>query len=169
MSPFNTISLVGMPGAGKSTVGVLLAKLAGLRFVDTDLDIQVQEEATLQEILEKHGYRYLRQAEEKVLLTIELDHALVSTGGSAVYSKASMARLKSLGPILYLHTELDILEQRVAAAPPRGIASDSEQSFAQLYAERTPLYEHYADHILPTGGKTPEQIASEALQVLSGR
>ena len=169
MSLFNTISLVGMPGAGKSTVGVLLAKLAGLRFVDTDLDIQVREEATLQEILEKHGFRYLRNAEEKVLLDIPLGHALVSTGGSVVYSDASMARLKSLGPILYLQTDLNTLEQRVAAAPPRGIASDSDQTFAQLYAERTPLYEHYADHILSTEGKTPEQIAREALQLLSER
>ncbi|MBT7718004.1 MAG: shikimate kinase, partial [Halieaceae bacterium] len=82
MSPFNTISLVGMPGAGKSTAGILLAKLTGLRFVDTDLDIQVREEATLQEILEQHDYRYLRQVEEDVLLNLRLDHALVSTGGS---------------------------------------------------------------------------------------
>ncbi|MEP4145930.1 MAG: shikimate kinase [Halioglobus sp.] len=169
MSPFNTISLVGMPGAGKSTVGVLLAKLAGLRFVDTDLDIQVQEEATLQEILEKHGYRYLREAEEKVLLNIALDNALISTGGSVVYSPASMARLKSIGPVVYLQTDLATLEERIAAAPPRGIASDVDQSFAQLYAERIPLYEQYADYIVTTGRNTPEQVASDALKLLSSR
>lgn len=169
MSPFNTISLVGMPGAGKSTVGVLLAKLVGLRFVDTDLDIQVQEKATLQEILEKHGYRYLRQAEEEVLLNIALDNALISTGGSVVYSAASMARLKSLGPVVYLQTDLATLEERIAAAPPRGIASDVDQSFAQLYAERIPLYEQYADYIVTTGRNTPEQVASDALQLLSSQ
>lgn len=169
MSPFNTISLVGMPGAGKSTVGVLLAKLVGLRFVDTDLDIQVQEKATLQEILEKHGYRYLRQAEEEVLLNIALDNALISTGGSVVYSAASMARLKSLGPVVYLQTDLATLEERIAAAPPRGIASDVDQSFAQLYAERIPLYEQYADYIVTTGRNTPEKVASDALQLLSSQ
>ena len=89
MSPFNTISLVGMPGAGKSTVGVLLAKMTGLRFIDTDLDIQVREEATLQEILEQKDYRYLRQVEEEVLLDIPLDHALVSTGGISSNTSSS--------------------------------------------------------------------------------
>jgi shikimate kinase len=166
VSPFNTISLVGMPGAGKSTAGILLAKLTGLRFVDTDLDIQVREEATLQEILEQHDYRYLRQVEEDVLLNLRLDHALVSTGGSVVYSAPSMARLKSLGPVIYLKTELATLEERVAAAPLRGIASDGEQSFAQVYAERTPLYERYADYILVTGDNTPQQVATAALQLL---
>jgi shikimate kinase len=166
VSPFNTISLVGMPGAGKSTVGILLAKLTGLRFVDTDLDIQVREEATLQEILEQHDYRYLRQVEEDVLLNLRLDHALVSTGGSVVYSAPSMARLKSLGPVIYLKTELATLEERVAAAPLRGIASDGEQSFAQVYAERTPLYERYADYILVTCDNTPQQVATAALQLL---
>ncbi len=167
MSPFNTISLVGMPGTGKSTVGVLLAKLTGLRFVDTDLDIQVQEEATLQEILEAHDYRYLRQVEEQVLLNLQLDHALVSTGGSVVYSAASMARLKSLGPVIFLHTDLVTLEQRVAAAPLRGIASDGDQSFAQVFAERTPLYEQYADYTVITADNTPEQVAAEALRLLT--
>ena len=167
MSPFDTISLVGMPGAGKSTVGVLLAKLTGLRFVDTDLDIQVREEATLQEILQEHGYRYLRQVEESVLLDVSLQHALVSTGGSVVYSAPSMLRLKSLGPVVYLQTDLSTLEQRIAAAPPRGIASDGAQSFGQVYAERTPLYEQYADYTVKTGSHSPEQVASEVLRLLS--
>ena len=77
-----TISLIGMPGAGKSTVGVILAKLTGLRFVDTDLDIQVRENATLQQILEQHGYLHLRAIEQEVLLGITLDHAVISTGGT---------------------------------------------------------------------------------------
>ncbi|MEH6586962.1 MAG: shikimate kinase [Halioglobus sp.] len=167
MSPFDTISLVGMPGAGKSTVGVLLAKLSGLRFVDTDLDIQVREEATLQEILEERGYRYLRQVEETVLLDVSLQHALVSTGGSVVYSAPSMERLKSLGPVVYLQIDLSTLEQRIAAAPPRGIASDGSQSFAQVYAERTPLYEQYADYTVKTGSRNPQQVAAEVLRLLA--
>ena len=167
VSPFNTISLVGMPGAGKSTVGVLLAKLTGQRFVDTDLDIQVQEEATLQEILEARGHEYLRQVEEQVLLELDLDHALVSTGGSAVYSQPVMARLKQLGPVIYLSADLATLEARVAAAPPRGIASDGAQSFADVYAERTPLYQKYADHTVDACAGTPEQVALRILELLS--
>lgn len=167
MSPFNTISLVGMPGAGKSTVGVLLAKLTGLRFVDTDLDIQVREEATLQEIVDSKGHHYLRRIEEEVLLDLALDHALVSTGGSVVYSAAGMKRLKSLGPVIYLQADLATLEARVAAAPPRGIASDGGDTFADVYAERTPLYARYADHTVDACAGTPEQIALAILEILS--
>ena len=167
MSPFNTISLVGMPGAGKSSVGVLLAKLTGLRFIDTDLDIQVREEATLQEIVDHKGHQYLRQAEEEVLLDLALDHALVSTGGSVVYSPAIMQRLKALGPVVYLQVDLATLEARVAAAPPRGIASAADHSFADVYAERTPLYEQYADYTVDAANGTPEQVALNIVAMLT--
>jgi shikimate kinase len=166
MAPFETISLIGMPGAGKSTVGVLLAKLAGLRFVDTDLDIQVRAGATLQEILERHDYQYLRQLEEQVLMEVALDHALVSTGGSVVYSDASMQRLKAAGPVVYLKADLTTLEQRIAGAPPRGIASDSAQDFASLYAERTPLYLQYADLIVNAADHGAEAVATDVLAKL---
>ena len=167
MSRFNTISLVGMPGAGKSTVGVLLAKLTGLRFIDTDLDIQVREEMTLQAIVDSKGHHYLRRVEEEVLLDLDLDHALVSTGGSVVYSDASMQRLKSLGPVVYLQADLATLEDRVAAAPPRGIASDGGDTFAEVFAERTPLYAQYADHTVDACAGTPEQVALRTLELLS--
>jgi shikimate kinase len=167
VSAHNTISLIGMPGAGKSSVGVLLAKLLGLRFVDTDLDIQVREEATLQEIVDSRGHHYLRQAEEEVLLDIPLDHALVSTGGSVVYSPAIMRRLKALGPLVYLEADLVTLEARVAAAPPRGIASAGNHSFADVYAERTPLYERYADYRVDACGGTPEQVALGIVELLT--
>ena len=166
MTRFTTISLIGMPGAGKSTVGVLLAKLAGLRFVDTDLDIQVRAGATLQEILDQHGYRHLRQLEEQVLLDVSLDHTLISTGGSVVYSTATMRRLKSAGPVVYLQARLTTLEQRIAGAPPRGIASDNAQGFADVYAERTPLYEQYADFSLPVDTDSAEAIASAIIAAL---
>lgn len=168
MSTFNTISLIGMPGAGKSTVGVLLAKMAGLRFIDTDLSIQVRQEATLQEILERDGYRRLRELEEEVVLGIALDRALISTGGSVVYSARIMQRLKAAGPVVYLQVELPVLEQRVAKAPPRGIASDGAQSFAEIYAERTPLYRHFADCTIEAGDASAEEVAAAVLTTLSG-
>ena len=114
-----------MPGAGKSTVGVILAKLTGLPFNDTDLAIQVREHATLQEIVDRHGYETFRKIEEEVLLATDLADTVVSTGGSVIYSEAIMARLHAAGPVVYLVVDLPTLEQRIAAAPLRGIASDT--------------------------------------------
>lgn len=165
-----TIILIGMPGAGKSSVGVLLAKFAGLRFVDTDLDIQVREHATLQEILETRGHVHLRKVEQQVLVEIALDQAVVSTGGSAVYSDEAMRRLKAAGPVVYLDVGLPTLEARVAAAPLRGIASDSSQTYAEIYAERTPLYKRYADITIDTSlAGSPEDVALLILSRLKAR
>ena len=159
----STISLIGMPGAGKSTVGVILAKLTGHRFRDTDLDIQVREQATLQEIVEQAGYLELRAIEEQVLLTLPLDLSIISTGGSVVYSDQSVQRLRAAGPIVYLEVDLPTLERRVAAAPLRGIASDPGDSFAQIYAERTPLYQGHADFTVNAAGGTADEVAAAIL------
>ncbi len=167
MSVPTTISLTGMPGAGKSTVGVILAKLTGLRFADTDLDIQVRENATLQTILERHGYRYLRAVEQEVLLDIPLGHAIISTGGSVVYSESVMRRLRSAGPVVYLKTDLATLERRVASGPLRGIASGEGHSYADIFAERTPLYERYADVTVDADGGNADQVAADILQQVS--
>ena len=161
-----TISLIGMPGAGKSTVGVILAKLTGLRFADTDLDIQVRENATLQQILERHDYLHLRAIEEEVLLEISLDHAIISTGGSVVYSEQVMQRLKSAGPVVYLAADLPLLQQRVAAAPLRGIASNGRQAYDEIFAERTPLYRRYADFTVDAASGCADEVAAAILQQL---
>jgi len=163
----NTISLIGMPGAGKSTTGVLLAKLCGLRFVDTDLDIQVHAGATLQQILERDGHLQLRAIEQEVLLHVDLAGAVIATGGSVPYSDAAMQRLKTAGPVIYLEADLATLERRVAAAPLRGIACDSDQSFADIFAERTPLYRHYADLCVDAAGNSPETVAATIVQWLA--
>ena len=162
-----TISLIGMPGAGKSTVGVILAKLTGLRFADTDLDIQVRENATLQQILEQHGYLHLRAIEQEVLLGISLDHTISSTGGSVVYSEHVMRRLKSAGPIVYLAADLPLLQQRVAAAPLRGIASNAQQTYDGLFAERTPLYRRYADITVNAASGCADEVAAAILEQLA--
>ncbi|MEH6582435.1 MAG: shikimate kinase [Halioglobus sp.] len=167
--PPNTISLVGMPGAGKSTVGVLLAKLTGLQFRDTDLDIQVFAGATLQQIIEAQGHIKLRQIEQQVLMDIPLDHSVISTGGSVVYSEQAMQRLASSGPIVYLEADLPTLELRVAAAPLRGIASGNHQSFADIFHERTPLYRHYANHTVSSTDGTADEVAANILQSLQQR
>ncbi|MCB1676608.1 MAG: shikimate kinase [Halioglobus sp.] len=153
-----------MPGAGKSTIGVILAKLSGRRFVDTDLEIQQREHATLQQILEESGYLRLRAIEQEVLLETDLGRAVISTGGSVVYSAPAMRRLRAAGPLIYLETDLATLERRVAAAPLRGIASSSQQTFTEVYAERTPLYRQYADMTVDAGAGCADEVAAAILQ-----
>ena len=165
--PATTISLIGMPGAGKSTIGVVLAKFSGLRFVDTDLNIQVQAGATLQQILDSKGYQYLRSLEKEVLLGIELDEAIIATGGSVVYSEVVMRELATAGPVVYLEADLATLQQRVATAPLRGIACAAGQEFTDIFAERTPLYKRYADLIIDASAGTPETVATMILQALT--
>jgi shikimate kinase len=140
-----SIVLIGMPGAGKSTIGILLAKELGLDFIDTDISIQVRWGKTLQQITDESGYMVLRDYEEQVLLSENIDHKVVATGGSAVYSDAGMARLKASATVIFLDASLPALQQRVTNFDTRGIARRPEQSFEDLFAERSLLYQRYAD------------------------
>ena len=164
--PSNTISLIGMPGAGKSTIGVILAKRCGLRFVDSVLDIRVRAGAGLQQILERDGYQRLRRLEREVLLDIDLERAVIATGGSAVYSEAGMQRLKAAGPVAYLQVPLATLLERVNNAPPRGIACDPGQGYPAVFAERIPLYERYADLTVDAGAGSAESVAGHLQELL---
>lgn len=155
------IVLVGMPGAGKSTIGVLLAKETMKDFVDTDVLIQVRANQSLQSIVDNSGYLTLRQLEEEVLLNLSLQNHVIATGGSAVYSDAGIAHLKKLGPVIYLKVSLEELKRRVQNLPKRGIAGRPGITLDELYEERCPLYETYADLIVDCDGKTPEQIIDE--------
>ncbi len=162
----NTISLIGMPGVGKSTVGVILAKLIGLKFADTDLSIQSREGKTLQQILNSEGHMRLRKIEEEVLLDEPLDGRVVATGGSVVYSDAIMQRLLAAGPVVYLCADVHTLQTRVAANPERGIASDKGQTFEDIYNERAPLYEQYATHRVDAVSGSADAVASLIVQAL---
>lgn len=144
-STATTISLIGMPGAGKSTLGALLAQSLSKRFIDTDLLIEQQVQMSLQEFLETDGFMALRKAEENVLLTQDLSAAVVATGGSAVYSAAAMSRLRALGPRVYLKISLPTLLDRVTNQSSRGLACAPGTSLSALYEERCPLYESAAD------------------------
>jgi shikimate kinase len=163
---YDTISLIGMPGVGKSTVGVILAKLIGLEFVDTDLSIQAREHKTLQEIVDGEGHLRLREIEEQVLLSVPLEGRVAATGGSVIYSDAIMQRLRAAGPVVYLRADITILKTRVAANPERGIASDAGQTFEDIYAERTPLYEQYAQYTVAADSGTADAIAAMIVQEL---
>lgn len=149
-----------MPGVGKSTVGVLLAKRLGLNFSDGDLLIQVQQKEPLQATVDRLGYLAVRQIEEDVLLAMPLENTLVATGGSAVYSEAAMRRLGDAGPRIYLQAPFPLLEARVNAHPDRGIACPPGQGLEAVFAERTPLYERFADITVDCAEHSAEDIAA---------
>ena len=160
------ISLIGMPGSGKSTVGVLLAKRIGLAFVDTDILIQEQERATLAEIIARSSPFVLREIEEQVLLDMPITDSVISTGGSVVYSPAIMARLTAASTVVYLHAQLETVEYRISLAPDRGIASPGNHTLEDVYNERVPLYEQYSDLVVDVDHDTPEAITGQIISQL---
>lgn len=162
----SVISLIGMPGSGKSTVGVLLAKRLGLAFVDTDLLIQEQEQATLAEIIAAKGHEALRDIEERVLLDMDIHPAIFSTGGSVVYSDAIMERLVKASTLVYLRATLDTVDYRISLAPDRGIASPGNHTLEDVYNERVPLYERHADLTVDVDSHTPEGIAGHIVTLM---
>lgn len=153
------IILIGMPGAGKSTIGVILAKWTCRDFVDTDVLIQLQEHRTLQDIIDHQGYMALRKIEEKLLSTLQLRNHVIATGGSAAYSEAAMDHLKETGPVVFLDVSLDELRRRISNYDNRGIAKRADQTFEELFAERLALYRKHADIILPSNTLTAEEAA----------
>ena len=156
----NNVILIGMPGAGKSTVGVLLAKRLGYDFVDTDLLIQVHQGEFLQETLDARGYLELRDIEEQVLLSLDITRTVVATGGSAVYSNRAMAKLGDSGVLVYLAAELDELKRRIDDYATRGIARRPDQNFEDLFAERTKLYSRHTQ-ITVNAAQQLDQVVTE--------
>ena len=166
MSSGRNIVLIGMPGAGKSTVGVLLAKHLGLGFVDTDLLVQERAGRRLQEILDGGGHRELRRLEEEVILGIDDRGAVIATGGSAVYSARALGHLARGGTLVYLRAGLELLESRIDDYDRRGIANPAGQSFAEIFAERAPLYQRYAELTVDVEGRTQEEVARAVIEGL---
>lgn len=158
--------LIGMPGAGKSTIGVLLAKRLGTGFLDTDILIQIGEGCYLQELISRKGISGFRQIEAAYLLDLAPDCGVVATGGSAVYSESAMVRLKSLGPAVYLQIGLEPLKARLGNLSERGVLMMPGQTIDMLYEERRPLYEKFADIVVSTDGMTPEQVVASILNLL---
>ena len=139
------IVLIGMPTSGKSTVGVILAKILGMDFVDTDIIIQKREGAKLNRIIEERGVDGFLVAEEQALLDVKVQNAVIATGGSAVYSKAAMKHLGADATIVYLQVERDELKRRLKDAKERGVVLRPGESLDELYDIRSKLYGKYAD------------------------
>ena len=134
-----------MPGAGKSTVGVVLAKILGYRFLDSDLEIQQQEGKRLPELIEEFGTEGFLDIEGRVNASIEADHCVIATGGSVVYRENAMQHLKEIGTVVYLKLTCEQLKERLGDLRCRGVALHDGQNLEGLYKERIPLYEKYAD------------------------
>ena len=139
------VVLIGMPGAGKSTVGVVLAKKLGYRFIDSDILIQEKEGRKLSEIIRDEGTDGFLAIEDRVNSEIGTDRCVVATGGSAVYGEAAMRNLKSIGVAVYLWESCENLQKRLGNLKDRGVALKDGQTLEDLYRERCPLYEKYAD------------------------
>jgi shikimate kinase len=142
----DNIILIGMPGSGKSTVGVQLAKHLGLEFIDTDLLIQTNQGRLLQDIVDTDGHEVLREIEAEELRQLKIHKALVATGGSAVYSDSGMQNLKSQGIVIYLDVSFAEIKKRITNSEnSRGIAKAKGQTLEDIYNERVPLYKKHAD------------------------
>jgi shikimate kinase len=163
------VVLIGMPGAGKSTVGILVAKHLGLGFVDTDLAIQERAGRRLQEILDAEGYRALRRREEEAVLGLAPRAAVIATGGSVVYSERALRRLGELGVIVHLEASLGVLAARIDDYDRRGIANPAGQSFEEIFRERAPLYRAHADLAVAVDGLTHDEAARAVVAAVRGR
>lgn len=158
------IILIGMPGAGKSTVGVVLAKNLGMSFKDSDLVIQEEEGKKLHELIEQFGSDGFLKIEERVNSTIEIKNTILATGGSAVYSEKAMNYLNSIGTVCYLQLSYEAIADRLGDLTKRGVVLKDGQTLKDLYEERIPLYEKYAAQIIVCDGKTIRQIVEEIAQ-----
>ncbi len=144
----NNITLIGMPASGKSTVGVILAKILGMNFIDTDLVIQQRENALLSDIIKDRGVDGFLEAEEASILSVDQTNTVIATGGSAVYSEAGMKHLKSLGKVIYLKVEKEDLFGRLHHIRQRGVVLRSGETLDEMYDNRSTLYKKYADYII---------------------
>jgi shikimate kinase len=161
--PEKNITLIGMPGAGKSTVGVVLAKKLSLAFVDTDILIQARHGRSLQDILDSDGYKVLRQLEEEEILHLQARNSVIATGGSAVYSVRAMEHLQRISTIVFLDLPYTDICRRIHDFDTRGIACAPEQSFEELYAERVRLYRVYADVAVNAPDATQDEVADSII------
>ena len=162
----NNIVLIGMPGVGKSTVGVILAKELGYQFLDADLLIQKRENRLLKEIIEQEGVDGFIAIENQVNASIEADRTVVATGGSVVYGEEAMAHLKKIATVIYLRLSYEELEKRLGNLKNRGVVLREGQTLKDLYEERIKLYEKYADLIVDEENKGIEETLQAIVKVL---
>ncbi len=150
--------LIGMPASGKSTVGVILAKVIGYDFIDTDILIQRAEKKRLPEIIKAVGVDGFLEVEERVCSSVEADRCVIATGGSVVYSEKAMRHLKKIGHVMYLKANYETIRRRLGNIRQRGVALREGQTLRDLYEERVVLYEKYADTVVEEEGDVEDVV-----------
>ena len=159
------IVLIGMPGAGKSTVGVVLAKNLGMSFMDSDLVIQEQEGKKLHEIIEECGTDGFVKVEERINASLNPTNTIIATGGSVVYGQKAMEHLGEIGTICYLKLSYESIRDRLGDLAQRGVVLKEGQTLLGLYQERTPLYEKYAHIVVDCENKSIREVVNEIAQI----
>ena len=162
----NNIVLIGMPGVGKSTAGVVLAKILGYKFVDADIVIQEEEGKLLKEIIASVGVDGFIQVENRVNSQLSCEKTVIATGGSVVYGKEAMEHLKEIGTVVYLKVDFKTIDSRLGNLKGRGVVLKDGQDLKALYEERVPLYENYADIIVDEAGCTVEETIENIVKML---
>ena len=157
----SNLTLIGMPGAGKSTIGIILAKNLGLGFIDTDVLIQINQQKTLQQIIDESDHLNLRLIEEKEILKINTENHVIATGGSVAYSEKAMAHLQNISKIIFLDVNLETIKKRINNFATRGIAKAKNKTFKDLFKERQILYKNYAEMTINCNEFDQEQLAAQ--------
>jgi len=157
----SNLTLIGMPGAGKSTIGIILAKNLGLGFIDTDVLIQINQQKPLQQIIDESSHLNLRAIEEKEILKINIENHVISTGGSVAYSEKAMAHLLSISKIIFLEVNFEEIKKRIKNFETRGIAKAKNQTFKDLFKERQILYKKYAEIAIDCNELDQEELAAQ--------
>ncbi len=163
------VVLTGMPACGKSVTGVVLAKSLGMNFIDTDLIIQENEGKSLQKIINEEGVEAFKRVEEKALLSLDAENAVIATGGSAVYYPAAMKHMGENGIIVYIEADIEEIKRRLRNIKTRGVAMRRGQSIEELYESRKPLYEKYADITVKSDRKSMEKTVENIVKALESR
>ena len=166
MAKKDNLILIGMPASGKSTVGVILAKVIGYDFIDSDLLIQKKEGMRLADIIKKKGIDGFLEVENEVNASIEASQCVIATGGSAVYGEEAMKHLREIGAVIYLQVDYSVIQKRLHNIRQRGVVLREGQTLQDLYDERTVLYEKYADLIVREGSGEIEAVVARIILTL---
>lgn len=153
------VTLIGMPGAGKSTIGIILAKNMSFGFIDTDVLIQINQQKSLQQIIDESDHLNLRAIEENEILKLNIENHVIATGGSAVYSEKAMAHLLHISKVVFLEVGFKEIKKRIHNLETRGIAKSKNQTFKELYHERQALYKKYSEMTIDCNKLDQEEIA----------
>lgn len=157
----NNIVLIGMPGSGKSTIGVVLAKKLGYHFLDSDLLIQDKYDKTLEQLIDEHGDAGFIQIENDVNKSIHVEQTVIATGGSAIYGEEAMQHLKEIGTVIYLEVSLSELEERLGSLKERGVVSNGCGTVDEILQDRRTLYRKYADITMHQDNKRLRESVEE--------